>query len=378
MIKTKIFDKFICLADKCEMTCCTGWSIRVEQQDMEKWQASEETAYLCKETIDGQMKLNQCKTCVLLDENGLCEIVKRHGDAALSKTCSEFPRKCNRIYELTDTEEEKVLCEEYSLTGACPAVLQLIDKEEEHAKIVEIPALLKQELEFTMPFPMEYRIRNMLIYFLQETDFELDEKLMLCFDFLHECLECEWETEVDDCIDVYTDEENQEEHIQLYRDVPYKKQDAFYELCQTFMDVTEFYKEEEMYRPYLEELFECVQQADVEGLIEDWQRFRDSFAKKDGFFTKVMVSEIFADCVSDDLENLIESFQSIVMEYVMTRVSLFFKSRLINGDSNQWIIPYLSLYIRMIGHNVDGMAEYWEDNFDDPVLTKEYLYLLLR
>lgn len=355
----------------------------MEEADMEKWKASEETAYLCDKTAEGQMKLNHCKTCILLDENGLCEMVKQHGDAALSKTCREFPRKVNKIYELTDAQEGKVLCEEYSLTGACPAVLQLIDKEEENAKIVEIPALCEQELEFAMPVPMEYRIRNMLLYFLQETEYTLEEKLMLCFDFLHECLECEWETEVDDCIEVYQDCENEEEHVALYRDIQYKKEEAFYELCQTFFDVTEFYKEEQMYGPYLTALFDFVEKMDTSAYLEAWEQFKEDFTREDSFFTKVMVSEIFSDCISDDLEILIESFQSIVMEYIMTRVSLFLKEQLLQAQDRHIQqqtekIAYMSLYIRMIGHNVDGMAEYWEDNFDDPILEKEYLYLLLQ
>ena len=38
---------------------------------------------------------------------------------------------------------------------------------------------------------------------------------------------------------------------------------------------------------------------------------------------------------------------------------------------------FYSLYIRIIGHNAEGMAEYWKENFDDSILEQEYLYLLL-
>lgn len=377
MIKTKTFDKFICLADKCEMTCCKGWSVRVEHEDMEKWKASEETAYLCQETSDGQMKLDFGKSCILLDKKGLCEIVKRHGDTALAKTCSEFPRKCNKIYETSDDNEEKAIWEEYALTGACPAALWLAD-EEKHAKIVEIPDLREQGTEFAVQWPLEYRMRNMLLLFLQETKFTLEEKLMLCFDFLHECLACEWESEADDCMEVYTDVENQEEHVALYQNMQYKKEDALYELCQTFFDVTEFYKEEEMYAPYLTGLFDFVKTMETADYVDAWQQFKTEFSKQDDFFIKAMASEIFSDCISDDLEILIESFQSIVMEYAMTRISVFLKKQLGKEIQKQDVITYMSLYIRMIGHNVDGMAEYWEENFDDPILEKEYLYLLLK
>ena len=42
------------------------------------------------------------------------------------------------------------------------------------------------------------------------------------------------------------------------------------------------------------------------------------------------------------------------------------------------LYEYASLFIRMIGHNTEGMAEYWEENFDDSILDKEYFYLLLQ
>lgn len=385
MIKTKIYDKFACLADQCDLTCCRGWSVRVEQEDMDMWKKSEQTQYLCgntsfqkkEEEIYYQMKLDTCKACTLLDEKGLCEIVKRHGDEYLSKTCREFPRKHNVIYEYTDEEEKHVLMDEYAMSGACPRVLQLLDELDDH-KVVEIPAFCKKGLEF----PMEYKIRNMLLYFMQETEYTLEEKIMLCIDFLHECLACEWEDDVYDCIEVYKEQENQEEHIAAYVDMQYEKTEALDEILQTFLDMTEFYKEEDLYRPYLAELFDYIEKQEPDDLMVDWEEFKEEFIEYEPFFTKVMCSEIFLDCISDDMEVLIECFQSIVMEYVMTRVSLFAKMMLEQKNTyiqnKEDIVSYLSLYIRMIGHNVDGMAEYWEDNFEDPVLEKAYLYLLLR
>ena len=92
-----------------------------------------------------------------------------------------------------------------------------------------------------------------------------------------------------------------------------------------------------------------------------------------------MVSEIFADCISEDLVYLTEAFQSIMMEYVMTRITVFMQQEM-SGEriSHEMLHNYVSLFIRMIGHNTDGMAEYWEENFEDSILEKEYFYLLLQ
>lgn len=394
MIKTCVYDSFQCIADKCPMTCCKGWSIRVEQENYNNWKSKEEMAYLCEqvsfERKDGEnvyhMKVDSCKTCLMLDEQGLCEIVKRHGDEALSKTCAEFPRKHNFITESDEDVEDiailseqqaesQIFMDEYSVSGACPAVLQLIAELEKETPIVVIPEKCNQGREF----PMEYRIRNMLITLLEKEKFSLFDRIMLCVAFLHECLECEWEDDVYDCIEVYSEEENLYETIQFYANEVCKEEDAFMELCQTFFDITQYYKEEPMYRPYLNEIARSVEQfdedTDLTQMVAEWKLFQKNFQAYDSFMTKVMIAEVFSDCVSDDVEYLIESFQSILMEYLMTRLSLFLTKETVTQEK---LNLYLSLYIRMIGHNVDGMSEYWEENFEDPVLTLEYIFLLLQ
>ena len=68
-----------------------------------------------------------------------------------------------------------------------------------------------------------------------------------------------------------------------------------------------------------------------------------------------------------------------MMEYIMTRVTVFMKQEMSKeAITEEKLYEYASLFIRMIGHNTEGMAEYWEENFDDSILDKEYFYLLLQ
>lgn len=385
-VKTNIYDMFRCIAGDCPMTCCKGWAIRADGGIYDKWKENEETAYLCENVTckreDDEdiyhMKADNTKTCVMLDCNGLCEIVKRHGDECLSDTCANFPRKKNHVVN----EDAESLLDEYSLSGGCPAVIDLIWKnmKEQQYMIdkVDVPAMDET-------LPMEYRIRNAVINIIQRDDFKLTDKLLLGFSLLLECLECEWEDNVYDCIQVYEEKENLTELVELYHHMNVSDDEAFQEICQTFFDVSEYYKEEAMYRPYLyrladyvQELYpdneddDTIQRQDEE--CEDWQEFKSDFEQYDKFFEKILVSEIFADCVSDDLGYLIEAYQAVVLEYIMTRLSVFL-SRKENYES---IRNYISLFIRVIGHNTEGMAEYWEENFEDTILEKDYFYMLLQ
>lgn len=387
MIKTTIYDEFHCIADKCPMTCCRGWAIRADGGVYEKWKSREETSYLCEQVTfkkeDGEsiyhMKADSCKACVMLDEKGLCEIVKRHGDAFLSDTCASFPRKHNQITILSEEEEETVIMDEYSMSGACPAVLELI-KNLETAPILAIPEKGRDNNRF----PMEYQVRNAIIELMQKREYTLEERLLLSFSLLHECLACEWEDDVYDCIAVYQDKENLLDTIDMWKNMTYEEEEAFVEVCETWLDVTVFYKEEDMYQPYLRELADFVEKADTdrkgfEKLLSDWKSFKEEWKRYDTYWENVLVSEIFADCISEDLVYLTEAFQGIMMEYVMTRITVFMQQEMAEAQiSYEMLHNYVSLFIRMIGHNTDGMAEYWEENFEDSILEKEYFYLLLQ
>lgn len=394
-VKTEVYEKFHCIADKCPMTCCQGWSIRADGDVRQKWKQSNETAYLCEYTVCRceeeetiyEMQTDDTKTCLLLDSQGLCEIVKRHGEAYLSDTCAHFPRKQNEVTQIGENDEEQVLITEYSLSGACPAVLELIADYIYQGKesVIKLPTDCGEGI----PFPMEYRVRNVLITMIQGENvygqFSLEERLLLGFSLLHECLDCELEEDVYDCLEVYADEENLKDTIDLIQKLSYEEIEAFEELCQTFWDVTEYYKEEPMYRPYLYSLAERVGKLfpdEDDGKVRNersrvysaWLEFKKQFRKYDCFAAEVLAAEIFSDCVSDDLGELTESFQAIVLEYIMTRLAVFLSSDL---DDNT-VRKYYSLFIRAIGHNMAGMAEYWEENFEDSVLEKEFFYLLLQ
>ena len=388
MIKTKIYDRFRCIADQCPMTCCRGWAIRADGGIYEKWKSREETSYLCEQVTfrkeDGEniyhMKADSCKACVMLDEKGLCEIVKRHGDEYLSDTCASFPRKHNQITILPEDEtEERVVLDEYSMSGACPAVLALIQELEDDV-VLDIPEKCRENHDF----PMEYQVRNAVIKLMQKREYALEDRLMLSFSLLHECLSCEWEDDVYDCLAVYQDNENLLDTVSMWQNMTYDEEEAFVEVCETWLDVTVFYKEEDMYRPYLKELADFVEKADsdrsrFDKLLADWKRFKEDWRKYDTYWENVLVSEIFADCISEDMEYLIEAFQSIMMEYVMTRITVFMQQEMAGEQiACDRLHHYVSLFVRMIGHNTEGMAEYWEENFEDSILEKEYFYLLLQ
>ena len=154
ILKTKIYDDFSCVADKCPYTCCRDWSnISVDEETIKNYKKDK---YI-KDGMDfanKKLKMTNNK-CHFLDENGLCNLVLKYDDSILSNSCKLFPR--NIISEAG--------IEERGLLNACPEVISLLHK---------CGAPLSFELN-SLDFPEEYYndktmvIKNTLIDILQKT-----------------------------------------------------------------------------------------------------------------------------------------------------------------------------------------------------------------
>ena len=74
-VKPDYYDKFSCIADKCEATCCAGWQIVIDEETLEKYHKYEGAfGNRLANSIDwreGVFKQYEDKRCAFLDENNL-------------------------------------------------------------------------------------------------------------------------------------------------------------------------------------------------------------------------------------------------------------------------------------------------------------------
>jgi len=102
----RYYKNFLCIADKCDHSCCIGWEIDIDQQTFEKYKKLK-TGY-GKEIInsispDGAPHFKLCAhdRCPHLDKNGLCKIILNVGEDYLCHICRQHPR----FYNYTDVAE---------------------------------------------------------------------------------------------------------------------------------------------------------------------------------------------------------------------------------------------------------------------------------
>ena len=124
--KPAYYDKFKCIANKCENTCCSGWQIEIDEKSQKKYEnATGNYCNVLKNSVtkneNGETVFKQSGLDCIHLKNGLCEIQKNLGENFLCDTCKNFPRWKNIFGGTT----------ECGISTACPEASRLIFAENE-------------------------------------------------------------------------------------------------------------------------------------------------------------------------------------------------------------------------------------------------------
>ena len=121
IIKPSYFDSFRCIASSCSDSCCKEWDVLVDSDKAAFYRAlpgalGDRLRQVLKEE-DGETYMTiENRRCPMWRADGLCRIQAEQGEAALCKTCREFPR-------LTHDYGDFI---EYGLELSCPEAARII------------------------------------------------------------------------------------------------------------------------------------------------------------------------------------------------------------------------------------------------------------
>lgn len=95
--KPDYFDRFRCIAGDCPDSCCKEWDVQVDEVSAEYYRSlSGDLGDRLREVLhteDGETVMTIIDgRCPMWRRDGLCRIQAELGEAALCKTCREFPR----------------------------------------------------------------------------------------------------------------------------------------------------------------------------------------------------------------------------------------------------------------------------------------------
>ena len=90
------FDEFICKGAECPETCCRGWLIPLEPEDIERY--SEEKGLMKARLMLAMSEHSipvfnsSCGECTFHDRSGLCSLQVKRGHDFIPETCRNYPR----------------------------------------------------------------------------------------------------------------------------------------------------------------------------------------------------------------------------------------------------------------------------------------------
>lgn len=360
------YDKFKCIADKCEFTCCKGWEINIDNSTYNKWK-SENLDYLLEKVEVKDKKevyfINKenHEDCPFLDKQGLCDIVKNHGEEYLSLTCHTFPR----IENVFDDRRE------LSLSCSCKEVVEIISNLNKKINLsLENYIRINDDLS-------ELRIREALIYIMQQENISLEYKLIICFEMLLSILENESFNKKENLleeIEKYRDRNYIQNIILTYKNIELDIYDSIEEVNNLFLDIIENYKEIPMFNDILSDISSFAEEFEIEDIEIKWNSYKEEFNRYNDLIENIIVSKIISNCVNDDIEEMIVSFELIILDYLLVRHATFLKYYI---DEEKLYIKDIKNYIvafsRIIQNNSDAVKEFLKDGFDDVILELGYL-----
>lgn len=370
--KLEFYDDFVCTGGSCSFTCCEGWEIAVDEDTYLKWKNSSWKSGCLSENITTKksrtkkelhtIKMGPHKSCSFLNEEGLCSVVIECGEEFIPATCRTFPRLENRFGRL----------KEYSLSCACPSVVDMINGLE--GKIKFTYAGNDSALEH---MPAEYQIRAAMITIMQENAYSLKDRMLIAFEML---LELKQEpVPTGNKIETYLNKDYLKNLVGSWSGIKADGLESFMEINELFLDISENYRKEPAYSYYLEDIANLAEELESAHVYQAREAFDEVFAQYGRLLENCMVSKIFGGCVSRKLDEIIMFYQMLVAEYLMVRHSALLLWQ-INGKEMLGysdIRDFIMVYSRMIGYNAEGVREFWESGYDEAIWEFGYMQLLL-
>jgi len=255
-VRPEYYEKFKCVADRCEATCCAGWQIVIDEAALLRYKSEQgEYGETLRNRIDwaeGVFQQDCRKRCAFLKENNLCEMYERLGEESLCVTCANYPRHIEEFENLR----------EITLTISCPEVARILLGQKDPVRFTE-EEIDEDEEEFDDfdPFFFSYLedARKIIIAILQNRELSVAVRVALVQKMAEEMQNIIEESELFDLADVFDKYEKETNFANAAREAE-RELIAFYENI-----------EEEFC--YSEAVFERLYK--LEFLSEDWKEYLD-------------------------------------------------------------------------------------------------------
>ena len=174
------FEKFRCVAGKCEDTCCAGWAIMIDEDTLEKYEKYQGTfGNRLRNSINWE---EGCfcqyeKRCAFLNEENLCDLHIEAGEDMLCDTCRNYPRHMEEFEGLREGSLSLSCIEAAKIILGCKEPVEFITMED------EVEDEEYEDFDFLL-FTKLMDAREQILKVLQNRNIDIMMRMGIVLDFV--------------------------------------------------------------------------------------------------------------------------------------------------------------------------------------------------
>lgn len=358
------FKDFKCIADKCTFSCCVGWNIKVENELVPQYKKM--NIKLCS---DNCMKMKNDGRCYMLDEQGLCNIIKEHGEELLSYTCQKYPRFARVSNGFA----------EIALANSCPAVLQiLMDTKTPLSYYVEDDFDQVVIASETLA-PAASLIKDFLIDILQFNKYPLWTRVFIMYQFVSKNAKNSVE-EIQESIEKYYDDAYLTALFDAVLNLEMDIKSALNFKSMFLSSLNYNFTTKHGYKEYIEPIGDISAKYTIDELETLWNEFAIYFEKYSDYLENFMVNSVFRNYGNDNgPDYLINNIEIIMIEFSMVVFTIFMRYLADNKQiSDKEVIDISCYYARALEHNMKSASDFVNKLKENDDFSKGLVLFLVR
>ena len=187
--------------------------------------------------------------------------------------------------------------------------------------------MISEECNNYLESSLEFKIREALVNIIKQDELSLDYKLIISFQMLLTILENRHmnERKLLKEVDEYKNKEYLKELIDMYGKMNLDIYESMEEINNLFIDIVENYREVSVLEEILEDISTFAEEIDIEYLCEQWESYKEVFEKYNDLLENCIISKVLGSCNSNEIEEIVMSFELIILEYLLVRYAGFLK-----------------------------------------------------
>lgn len=327
--------EFKCIADKCTYSCCKDWSIIFDEDEHRKFLKygidDIDASSTQLESDKYEMKHDTDGNCPYLEESGLCHMITSCGhDRVLCNTCETFPRIINPKNDYI----------EYTLSNACPAVIDILNKTPNPITFEMLN--YDDPIEANGNYPSNLiACRDTMIDLMQIIDFPIWLRLYIIYSFASKVKQSDIKN-VELLIDKYNSVEYLlkmcNELISIDINLPTKLQ-----LMVNYLAITSQKDSTNIHEKYYVELFNKALKMNIDHLSDLFTKFDNVYSTYSSLMENIAVNDIFRNTNCSSGEDLF--YSTIILIIMMSLIKFTFFLEWIETDKNIFDKPDYNIIV---------------------------------